>query len=95
KGNVEAGGGEVTSSPPLLQAIKSSCGGTALPDPNPLFTAEVACDSQISIGAAPVPCLPTEHYPRRTQVVMHPLPPGLASMPNPCADVPANPWCPA
>ena len=25
---------------------------------------------------------------------MHPLPKGLKTMPNPCAGVPANPWCP-
>ena len=24
---------------------------------------------------------------------MHPLPKHLATMPNPCAGVPANPWC--
>jgi hypothetical protein len=24
---------------------------------------------------------------------MHPLPAGLPSMPDPCAGVPANPWC--
>ncbi|HEX6460670.1 MAG TPA: hypothetical protein VF032_17255, partial [Thermoleophilaceae bacterium] len=26
-------------------------------------------------------------------IVMHPLPPGLATMPQPCSGVPANPWC--
>ncbi|MHB8452029.1 MAG: LPXTG cell wall anchor domain-containing protein, partial [Mycobacteriales bacterium] len=68
------------------------------PDANAVFTDEVACDSQaISIG--PVPggslCLPGTNYPRATKVVMHPLPPDLPTMANPCAGVPANPWCPA
>ena len=31
----------------------------------------------------------------RTGVVMHPLPKGIPTMPNPCAGVPANAWCPA
>jgi hypothetical protein len=87
--------GAVTSSPPLLQQMKPTCGGTAVPDPDPVFAAEIACDSQITLGASSVPCLPTQHYPRRQKVVMHPLPTRLATMPNPCADVPANPWCPA
>jgi hypothetical protein len=95
RGNTEKGGGAVTSSPPGLQQLKPVCSGLALPDPNPLFTAEVACDSQISFGPSAVPCLPGSSYPRRTHVVMHPLPAGLETMPNPCADVPANPWCPA
>ncbi|HUJ33658.1 MAG TPA: hypothetical protein VLW51_00505 [Solirubrobacteraceae bacterium] len=33
------------------------------------------------------------HYPRRKKVVMHRLPKHLATMPNPCAGVPSNPWC--
>jgi hypothetical protein len=78
-----------------------ACNGqTVAPsDSNPqsaIFTEEVACDSQISLtsGAQP-PCAPTDSYPRRTQVVMHALPPAseLPTMANPCAGVPANPWC--
>ena len=58
------------------------------------FTNEVLCDAQVSLAAgAKPPCQPTDHYPRRTKVVMHPLPKHLATMPNPCAGVPANPWC--
>ena len=30
---------------------------------------------------------------RRTSVIMHPLPAGLPTMPDPCSGVPANPWC--
>ncbi len=98
-GNVEYGGGAVNTSPPDAQGLYPSCTGqTVLPDLNALFIAEVACDSQaISIG--PVPgsalCLPGANYPRRSSVIMHPLPVGLKTMPNPCRGVPANPWCPS
>ena len=33
-------------------------------------------------------------YPKRTKVMMHPLP-QLSTMPNPCKGVPANAWCPS
>lgn len=98
RGNTETGGGAVTTSPPDLQLLYPTCtGATVPPDTNPPFVAEVACDSQaISIG--PVPggalCLPGANYPRLTSVVMHPLPANLATMPDPCAGVPVNPWCP-
>jgi len=38
-------------------------------------------------------CPADAHYPATTGVVMHPLPTGLPTMPNPCDGVPANPWC--
>jgi hypothetical protein len=58
------------------------------------FTEEVACDSTLDLpGTGKAPCAPNDHYPRRTQVVMHPLPNGLPSMAHPCAGVPRNPWC--
>jgi hypothetical protein len=55
---------------------------------------EALCDSQVS--DPPFGCQPGDHYPRRTKVVMHALPPAskLTTMPNPCQGVPANPWCP-
>jgi hypothetical protein len=95
RGNTEEGGGKVTSSPAGLQQSKPTCGATVPADPNPVFSAEILCDSQISVGPTPIPCLPGSNYPRRTHIVMHPLPAGLASMPNPCAAVPTNLWCPA
>jgi hypothetical protein len=96
-GNTEAGGGEPTSSPSGLQQSRPTCGGTAQPDANAQFTQEIACDSQIAIQglSANAACLPTDNYPRATKVVMHPLPSGLATMPDPCAGVPANAWCTA
>jgi hypothetical protein len=100
-GNVDTSG-KLTSAPSYAETLYPTCNGQTVPPTvlNPesaLFTAEVACDSQISFGnAISVPCLPTDHYPRRTQVVMHPLPTRqLPAMPNPCRGVPANPWCPA
>lgn len=103
-GNVELGGGDVTTSPPLAQSLYPSCTGmTVPPDLNAPFLAEAACDSEaISIG--PVTggqtCLPGSNYPRlssETDVVMHPLPAALQSlsMPDPCQGVPTDAWCPA
>ena len=97
-GNVEEGGGAVKSSPPNLEQMYPRCdGSTVPPNANALLADEVACDSgSVSIG--PVTggtlCPPGAHYPRRTTVTMHPLPSALPSMPNPCAGVPVNPWCP-
>ena len=62
---------------------------------NPNFLAEVLCDSQAELNPGQPASCPTGQYPRRTKVVMHPLPKGLKTMPNPCAGVPHNPWCPA
>lgn len=97
-GNHQLGGGDVVTSPPLLQSLYPSCSGLPIPDLNLPFLDEVACDSQtVSIGPVPASalCLPGANYPRRTEIVMHPLPTNLPTMPNPCAGVPANPWCPA
>jgi hypothetical protein len=101
-GNVDTSGA-LTSTPSNAEQMYPACTGKVVPpsDSNPqsaVFTEEVACDSQITFaGLSPLPCLPTDHYPRVTNVVMHPLPPAseLATMPNPCAGVPTNPWCPA
>ena len=97
-GNVEYGGGAATTSPPLLEALYPSCTGqTTLPDLNPVFLDQVACDSQ-SVSIGPISggtfCLPGANYPRKTQVTMQPLPSNLAPMPDPCSGVPANAWCP-
>jgi len=90
-GNTDTAG-TVTSSPSGLQQSNATCGQTAVaPDPNSSFVAQVSCDSEFfGSGSA---CPPGANYPRRTNVVMHPLPSGLATMPDPCSGVPANPWC--
>ena len=97
-GNVEEGGGTVTTSPAGLQQSKPTCNRqTVPPDPNPSMVNQIACDSQFFAGLVPggsSPCTPGSTYPRQSQVVMHPLPHGLKSMPHVCAGVPVNAWCP-
>ncbi len=92
RGNTEAGGGSPTSSPSDLQQTRQNCDGSAAPaNSNAPFLGEVYCDTQLDVAL----CMPTDHYPRRSRVIMHALPRNLKTMPNPCAGVPANPWCPA
>jgi hypothetical protein len=75
-----------------LETKYPSCTGSAVaPNINVVFLNEVLCDSQVKVSG--FGCLPTDHYPRRKHVMMHALPSHLATMPNPCAGVPANPWC--
>jgi hypothetical protein len=78
-GNVEEGGGAVTTSPGDAQSIYPTCDGAAVPpDLDPLFLDEVACDSgsaSLAGLASGTVCLPGEsNYPRQTKVVMHALP---------------------
>ncbi len=91
--NVDTGG-TLTSSPANLQTDYSACSTTpGQPDTNVPFLFQAICDSQVF--GPDTPCLAGGSYPRRTKVVMHPLPTRqLPTMPNPCAGVPANPWCP-
>jgi hypothetical protein len=78
------------SAPPNLEQLQPTCGKTttAANTGGPLL-AQVLCDSQIIASACP----PGSNYPQHTGVVMHPLPAGLPTMPNPCEGVPANAWC--
>ncbi len=77
------------SAPPNLEQLQPTCGKitTASNTGGPLL-AQVLCDT--GFGTCPAGA----HYPPRTTVVMHPLPKGLPTMPNPCAGVPDNAWCP-
>ena len=96
-GNVESDGQPASTSPSALETLYPDCTGqTVPPDLNAPFIDEVACDSgSVSIGplAGGTLCVPGANYPRRSKVVMHGLPTGLDTMPNPCAGVPDNPWC--
>ena len=78
------------SAPSDLEHSQPTCDGTrttAADTGGPLL-AQVLCDT--GFGSCP----PGAHYPKiQTAVVMRPLPTTLPSMPNPCAGVPANPWC--
>jgi hypothetical protein len=90
-GNTDSSGSLSADATALEQKYPSCTGATVNPNINIAFLNEVLCDSQVSLP--PFGCQPGDHYPRRTKVVMHKLPKHLATMPNPCAGVPANPWC--
>ncbi len=100
-GNVDTGGA-LTSAPDNIEQMYPDCNGQSVApsDTNPKslqFTDEVACDSNLALpGAGKAACLPGDSYPRAGTIVLHALPPArqLTTMPNPCAGVPANPWCP-
>jgi hypothetical protein len=78
------------TSPAALQTTNGTCGRIGTANGNLTLLAEAACNTGVLPGA----CSPTDHYPRGTRVVMHRLPTArLASMPDPCLGVPANPWC--
>jgi hypothetical protein len=94
-GNTDASG-QLSPDAAKLQQQYPTCTTTDVPpNLNVPFLNEVLCDTQVSL--APFGCQPGDHYPRRQFVKMHPLPPAreLPTMPNPCAGVPANPWCSA
>jgi hypothetical protein len=75
-----------------LQQDHPTCTSTPVPPNfNAPFLNEVLCDSGVKVSG--FGCQPGDHYPRATHIVMHKLPKKLATMPNPCAGVPANPWC--
>jgi hypothetical protein len=90
-GNVNTSG-TVTSEPKAIQSPPhSECG---IPDAGePLASplgAQVACDSGFF---AECPPSTVANYPKKTTVVLQPLP-AQTTMPEPCLDVPRNPWCP-
>jgi hypothetical protein len=77
-----------------LQATYDKCGTVqSSANSNLDFLLEAACDTN---ALGPGYCIDKDHYPRSKKVVMHKLPTKqLKTMKNPCAGVPANPWCPA
>ncbi len=97
QGNTEAGGGSLTPDSAALQQSHPVCNGqsSTAGSSNPQFLTEVLCDSQVMISPGVPSACPNGQYPRRQSVIMHPLPKHLATMPSPCAGVPANPWCTA
>ena len=76
------------TAPANLEQAYPTCGGStkASDTAGPLLTQALCAFGSISCPAG-------SGYPKTTQVVMHPLPAGLPSMPNPCAGVPDNAWC--
>ncbi len=90
-GNVDVAG-SLNAASAQLEHMFPTCTTTPVdPNINVPFLNEVLCDSAVNLK--PFGCQKGDHYPHRTKVVMHQLPKGLKSMPNPCAGVPKNPWC--
>jgi hypothetical protein len=101
-GNTDAGG-TLTSDPPNIQSTHGQCGvpnsgntvcpvaGSCSSPTISTLTAQALCNTQILYQC---PATPTMNYPRLTSVPM-PTIPRQATMPNPCAGVPANAWCQA
>ncbi|MDR3416837.1 MAG: NosD domain-containing protein [Nevskia sp.] len=85
--------GFVTSAPPLLQLTHHRCGIPNSGDPivSPLAL-QVLCNTQALFKC---PSSIAANYPRATQIQLMPIPANEPGLPDPCAGVPANPWCPA
>jgi hypothetical protein len=82
--------GNVTTAPEGLQRTNARCAvPNAGADLSSALAQQVICNTEV---AGPCPDQPGRHYPRATAVQMIPLP-RQRTMPDPCADVPANPWC--
>ena len=75
----------------LEQTYPTCSGNVVQPNLNIPFLNEVLCDSGVTVTG--FGCQKGDFYPPLGKPVMHPLPKGLRSMPNPCLGVPANPWC--
>jgi hypothetical protein len=78
----------VTSAPANIQTTLGTCGVANQRDAT--VETEGLCES----GLDPQACasLPLLHFPTKTATVLLPIP-REQSMPDPCAGVPANPWC--
>jgi hypothetical protein len=92
-GNTEVGGGSLTPAAAALQAAQPTCNGTPTPkgvtSNPPSFLNEILCDTGFGGKKSCV----SGQYPQKTKIIMHRLPKGLTTMPNPCQGVPGNPWC--
>ncbi len=80
------------SAPANLEQVQPTCDGTLTTAANSggALLGQVLCDT--GFGSCPAGA----NYPKiQTAVTMRPLPTSLPTMSNPCAGVPANPWCPS
>jgi hypothetical protein len=94
RGNTDPAG--LTTSPPGLQKTHPRCTGAGVSaNVNVPLVEEILCGNEGSLVGGSIQCPGGKPYPSPTPVVMHALPKNLATMPNPCAAVPVNPWCPA
>jgi hypothetical protein len=76
------------SAPANLEQLQPTCGKlTTAANTGGDLLSQVLCDTGNG------PCGANAVYPQTTGVVMHPLPKGLTTMPNPCSGVPDSAWC--
>jgi hypothetical protein len=78
------------SAPAALEQSQPTCGVlTKASDTGGTLLGEVECDTGFGL------CPAGARYPKPTpsDVVLHPLPATLPTMPDPCKGVPANAWC--
>jgi hypothetical protein len=96
-GNTASAGSTLSTDLVVLHTTHPSCDGSpaTMGSSNQSFLTEVLCDSQVELSPGVPAVCPSGQYPRRTRVIMHALPSHLRTMPDPCAGVPANPWCSA
>ena len=94
-GNVEEGGGEPTSEPKGIQATHGTCSNPDIggEPTSSVLAAQATCDSRL---VTECPEAPGAEY-RRTEVKLlsvKRMEQRSPTMPNPCVEVPYNPWCP-
>ena len=83
----------LTSDPPGVQSDPLlACGSPSPGNPDPALVVQAECAAQLFAMCPPVPGL---HYPRPKAHFPLPMPAAQPTMPDPCAGVPVNPWCPA
>jgi len=87
--------GTLSSDPPQIQTVMGTCG-----QPNGYLgpsLVQLLCTTPgaVSIGSfiPTCPTTPVTNYPPVTGVTIMAIPHSEATMPNPCAGVPNNPWC--
>ena len=78
------------SAPANLEQLQPTCGvTTTTTNLDGTLVSQVECDSRLA------PCPSGANYPPQTGVQLEPFKTGLPTMSDPCAGVPANPWCPS
>jgi hypothetical protein len=91
-GNTDPAG--FTSDPPAVQQNPAyACGQPNAGNPDPALVFEAECASQL-LAQCPYTPAPGLNFPRASASFTLKMPPPQPTMPNPCAGVPVNPWCP-
>ena len=76
------------SDPANLEVLQPTCGV-----PSKATNLDGALVTQVECDSGLASCPAGANYPAKKGVTLEPLPHGLPTMPDPCAGVPANPWC--